>query len=89
MCSPHSYSTTSTAQSGLTRGTDKVGERIYAKRGDVILWRSDLVHATIAPSLTLNVDVDDSNRTDNGDGDDDELFGYRGSREETKWEENI
>ncbi|KAK1737405.1 hypothetical protein QTG54_011691 [Skeletonema marinoi] len=76
LCYPHSYSTTSTAQSGLTRGTDKVGERIYAKRGDVILWRSDLVHATVAPSLTLN--VDDINRADNGD---DELFGYRGSRE--------
>ncbi|KAL9180254.1 hypothetical protein ACHAXT_008224 [Thalassiosira profunda] len=25
--------------------------RIYAKRGDVILWRSDLVHAGVAPSL--------------------------------------
>lgn len=29
-------------------------KRVYANRGDVILWRSDMVHAGVAPSLIVN-----------------------------------
>ena len=31
--------------------------RIYAKKGDVILWRSDLAHAGVAPSLMTSGDA--------------------------------
>jgi len=37
-------------------------KRIYANRGDVILWRSDLVHVGVAPSLIVN--EDDANGED-------------------------
>jgi len=54
-------------------------ERIYAKRGDVILWRSDLVHAVVAPSLVFDDDDDDDGNSSNVN---DTLFGkYKGSRE--------
>ena len=53
-----------------------MGEKIYAKQGDVILWRSDLVHAIVAPSLTQNGD-----NNMKADHDSNELFGYNGSRE--------
>mmetsp|Transcript_3956 Transcript_3956/g.8917 ORF Transcript_3956/g.8917 Transcript_3956/m.8917 type:complete len:1089 (-) Transcript_3956:770-4036(-) len=38
-------------------------KRIYANKGDVILWRSDLVHAGVTPSLMVN--------TNNNNGEDD------------------
>ena len=40
-------------------------ERIYAKKGDVILWRSDLVHAEVAPTLTKTPRV---RQLDHGEG---------------------
>jgi len=46
-------------------------QRIYANRGDVVLWRSDLVHCGVAPSLIVN-----KNDT-NGE----EIISYDGSRE--------
>lgn len=47
-------------------------QRIYANRGDVVLWRSDLVHCGVAPSLIVNKKNDT-----NGE----EVISYDGSRE--------
>ncbi len=89
VCIPYSYSkkssssATATATATATAGAgdeerkneEELGEKIYANRGDVILWRSDLVHATVAPSLTMR---NDSNKVDHDASD---SFGYNGSRE--------
>ena len=82
LCYPYSH--LNNDQRGVLVNTTKQGEefgchyaeRIYAKKGDVILWRSDLVHAVVPPSLSLSDDDNNSAVTN-----DDELFGYKGSRE--------
>eukprot|EP00986_Skeletonema_menzelii_P010527 scaffold5150_cov133-Skeletonema_menzelii.AAC.1 len=70
LCFPYSYSADH-------QDSNARGEKIYAKEGDVILWRSDLVDATVAPSLTRNV----NNEIQKDHHDSNELFGYIGSRE--------
>ena len=68
MCYPHEHSKTS------TNGDCNVeGNRIYANKGDVLLFRSDLAHAIVAPSLTTC-----NNDNSNCGG---EVFGYKGARE--------
>ncbi|KAL7530912.1 hypothetical protein ACHAXR_003741, partial [Thalassiosira sp. AJA248-18] len=41
-------------------------KRIYANRGDVILWRSDLVHAGVTPSLMVSSDSGEDEVTYDG-----------------------
>ena len=69
--SPYSHSDREELPRTYGEDSNATGEKIYAKRGDVILWRSDLVHAIVAPSLTQNGD-----NSVNVDHDSNELFGY-------------
>ena len=74
--SPYSHSDREELSCTDDESSNAMGEKIYAKQGDVILWRSDLVHAIVAPSLTQNGD-----NNMKADHDSNELFGYNGSRE--------
>ena len=54
--SPYSHSDREELSCTDDESSNAMGEKIYAKQGDVILWRSDLVHAIVTPSLTQNDD---------------------------------
>ena len=61
----------------LHPNVESCGGQLLPSLQRVILWRSDLVHAIVAPSLTQN----DYGNNIKVDHDRNKLFGYNGSRE--------